>query len=648
MIYLVLVAIFVSTPCLAVKSGDVSNKQFDHQTGSSYSIIPQARWQELYKQIYQYHDFEFGSINTLDYRSILDEMYSIERSGSIEMSVFNELAEQPIVGYKRLIKEAYEANLLLNQDTTLTSVLLQTFDYESNDCNSGYFNLINNLADAFRNLPFGLVLNENRRSQYRNCWERLMDSMVASSNLIGLKSRNSLNELLTIIYPVSNEIIIPKSDTMHPLDESELVRMSNLIGKFLMDKEEKDKLDPKQDYGRIFEHFIIIPCKELIDKTKSISEDIYEMLLSTNDLRESIGVDDSTALNRHMLCNQIIENSEIIGPNVLQYIAIMSNNNQPVHFGMSHDNEIDLFSEPKLEYVNDDNYNDYDLVTQYLALDDYDDQDNQDDQVNQDFDDDQDDQDVEAEENKGLILGKTGNESEKTESDQEVEPASKRRKLISTDLSSRADLGEKSTQTNQDNQEQHQADSTPFVVDIKLGFGRGRNAKYLTTWSDGAKTCERKSFLSRNWPHVWNSLYYERKARTQVRYYNKQRSRPEPRFDDEPLLLPTQTKLTCREDEIRAENAKALSPKSDEFLINPIPGPRRVMLVGPGQGRGLNTKYPTYWSDGTKSMENKKFLETEWSEPYSRLLRNQRLARQKRWSVKRKRSNRRNNKETDE
>lgn len=138
-------------------------------------------------------------------------------------------------------------------------------------------------------------------------------------------------------------------------------------------------------------------------------------------------------------------------------------------------------------------------------------------------------------------------------------------------------------------------DSKRYVTLIEKTNQRGRNPTYPTHWSDGTITMEKKSDLSINWPDQLKKLYESLTAERRAKYVETRSSFLSKKTNDPPIpqYKPTHSSNT-----------------------------NKVVAINRAIGRGIGSKYPVLWSDGSTSMESRNYLQLHWPNELNIALKN--------------------------
>lgn len=320
MLKLLLIGLLFLNPCLAVDLKNDPVKDIKQQLASTDNVI--ARWIELHRQIYD--EFSSPKLNPMQIKANLLEMSSIEQTEAYRVGLrpLMEIKGFRSSYYQHLIDYYRDQNILKKQYVTITNILLRTFDYDINDCTLDYFELYEEIYKTFKKSPVAELLVENRRLQFKNCWQRLMESMVASSLILGSELRSNLNELTKYVFPHQTEILIPSIDSTNDAYQEESLRIGKMIGNFLKNHIGKQtKIDYRHEFKFLIEH----PCEMLIETTINVMKHIYAVLkFADNKKNECITLGHTLLLNRYMLCDRILTDSEYMISIVMQFTKIIS------------------------------------------------------------------------------------------------------------------------------------------------------------------------------------------------------------------------------------------------------------------------------------------------------------------------------------
>lgn len=527
-----LLTIFIAIPCLAVDPDS-------SLIGNGLTNGPMARYIELHRRINA--DKACEKLALEEVRAILIEMRLIEQDKTCKLWI-KQLHEQ----LQNYVEEAYRLDLLMRKEDTITDLLLQTFDYASNSCTADYFINMNLLNDIFKQSVITQALRDNRESQYQNCWQRLINTLNASIMIVGLRRLEPLDKLVTFVYP--SEIITPVRVNKSTAYQNENKRIAELIARFIRTMETVDGIP---DYGRQVDHLVLRTCKLLMDKTKHVMRDIYEMLKFIGCEKYFIKKDQVLKLNRYVLCSRIVSNIDMIRSNSLRLITKLSPKNRA--------NDLDPSSGERC-----------DLITQQLPLD--------------------------------LTVSSL--------TYPRLEPSPKRTKIahpISSQPQQVEQIGaESSSQSNR-------------VVKILNAIGRGNTALYPISWSDGSTSLNTKENLEKHWPSVWAKFHRERD--------NERRRKRRALLKGRPLI-----QSDCLDNQAQFDLNQV-----DPGILREINEPLRVMRVCRGSLEGSETKYPTIWSDGSKTSETRDYLESNWVGPWEELMNHLRESSKKKYRTKKAR-----------
>lgn len=566
--YIYLTSLLVVS-CLAVEPGQTPIDQTNLVSTPTQSNSPILRWIELHKQVY-------GDINPTSkiystrVKSNLAEMLSIEQIEANKIAIKSLFESQGyrVEHYNELVGKFHKASLLTKRDATITDILLQTFEYDSNNCNKMYFEHLDEICKIFEHKPVKIVLNENRDLQFRNCWHRLIDPVISTTMLIGLRFRSPLNKLVNIVYP-NTSVILPsavKPDTTTYYIES--LWIAQKIALFL--QTEPTLANPNnsmENYLADFQNLVKNPCITLINATKEIMKQTYDILELPGRKRDFINPIQTKILNRYIMCLKIVEDDTFISLNVVEFLQkspISTQTNQmttqsnqqsftPIQRVLDFERaqrekmkKVDITKEfPAIKQTDDPNVK---LITQQTPI-----------EINDD-----------------LILTLQPKLTTSPTLDIEVQMGRKRPRIIPAATHSATCKNEYFADRPVGNH---------YVVDINCSFGKGALVKYETVWDDGTITAENREYLKNNWSSILTTFDKRRRAKNQARYTVRKLARSK-----------TETELGQQD----------LGP------------PRTVVRIDCAikNYNGPVTMYPTIWNDGTTSMERKEYLIENWPEAW--------------------------------
>lgn len=564
MVYLALIIIIFASTCLA---GPV-------QVDDNSSASPVTRWIQLYETIYKPSDVN-NIISRSQLKSILIEMLVIEQKREFKSSLKSLIESRRfnINNFYYLFERSYESNLLLRRDNvTITDLLLQTFDHESNNCTQEYFKLLVDIISTFRHNPIAKALEENRQLQFKHCWHRLMRPVIASANLtLGSRALDPLEKLVLSTSPKANRLLQFRIDLSLAKYRKQSAWLAKYITKFLLNLSSKVDIDK-------FKRLIERPCASLVNETRAVTEDLLYLLKFTGYKKSYITAEHAFVLNRYLLCNRIIEDIEFIRLVVTKY-----------------ENVAELDSASSSDTMHS------------AADDDHDEEEGYDDDVTM---------------------------------NSELMPPDPRLHM-NYNLITQQPLSEQTILSNQQQQQQDRSiqlnavdpnHPNAIVIRVVDTIGKGRQTKYLTMWSDGSETMEKKLYLLTYWPDRLKELLSKKAYDSRVRYEGRHRndkkgekSQLDQTDDvDEPAAKRQRLDPTSDigETELGTDNTLA-----DENI--PTESRRKVVKIERTFGRGNSAKYLVVWSDNTMSLEKEPFLSSDYPDvlkSYRIHLRNRRQA----------------------
>lgn len=583
-------------------------------SSTSSQSNPVTQWIELYNQVFNARS-DGGQLNSVRLRTILQEMHSIEQMDMFKSDTKNQLGE--LNHFDNLVAEACEGNILTDPESTITDLLLQTFDYHANDCIPSYFDLLNEIHETFvHNKPIQDLLQENREKQYRDCWARFKHSLDATTKLIGARVIRSLDKFVAFVYPNNDKIIKPITEPGLPEFREESIRIAELVAKFL------GKLEDEATILAHYKHLIEQPCQTLIDTTINVMMHIFVMLNFSGYDQEFLSNDDKKIINRYTLCDRILADSRFISQKAMEYKENLGN--KAIILGKR--TQLDGNEDIRLPKVSTELRLGPSLMDSSVLI----------------------TQNLSSETDSSPINAVSTSE---TESDQCHSLENKRRKI---------EVGD-------DNSSNVQPER---IIRVSRGFGKGRTMQFPTIWSDGHVTVEMAAYLKSCWPNAWNEMLLEQQAISRAssqfrsnettqklkeshkekklgnsivridRGIGKGRIIGYPVFwsdrsvtiEDKDYLMkywPDAWNALCKElkaiDEARYLAKKASASQLNEEIGNEFKQTqdesndhKTIVEIEKGIGRGLQIKYPVRWSDGTRSIESRKFLEEKWPGSFQR------------------------------
>lgn len=310
-------------PCQAMDNNPAQNTPSQASPGSisSEPINPVNRWVVLFEAIYGLPPTSLTTVDAV--REALIEMAAIERSEPYKLAFkLDDQWKYPhFKSYEILITKFYREKLLSNWDSTVTEVLVQTFEYKSNNCNPSYFKRLDLMNQILYEGVISIVLQENREQQYENCWFRFMETLDVTSLLIGDRYRDPLTKLTIAMYPGETRIISKPVNVLSAEHKAESARMAQIVAMFLVDQATRKRDFGPIDFDNEIQNVIRQPCRELIQTTLSIMRSIYKMMEFTGDRKDYISPDHALCLNRYMMCGRLIANNDEITSMVMQHLA---------------------------------------------------------------------------------------------------------------------------------------------------------------------------------------------------------------------------------------------------------------------------------------------------------------------------------------
>lgn len=305
MILYLMVSLLVPS-CLAVEPGPNRNPR---RTISSDSLM--VRWLNLHRQIYDETLSTNIDVDTL--KTLLHEMSSIEKSQVFRYGLksyeFNLIQNK----YEHLMEDSYATNLVKDKDASLTDLLLQTFDYDSNYCTRKYFERLSELRATFKQSLIEIALSANAKLQFQNCWPRWMKQLDAGNKVLGSRTENSLNRLVTMLHSSSSDFIELASESDWQRYHLESAQIALQISQLF---EENPKAESEPYSLRFcedqFEQLIDYPCSTLLNETKQFVMEILDILKFIEYHSDFITHENALVFNKYLFCDRIIADKDFI------------------------------------------------------------------------------------------------------------------------------------------------------------------------------------------------------------------------------------------------------------------------------------------------------------------------------------------------
>lgn len=537
----------IAVPCLATHLGSSST---DVESTSTISSI--ARWIKLYNHIH--NNVGGKQLDLMELTTILNEMYEIELTEAYKLGLkpLIETDEYGVKQYKDLIDKFHAAHLMKKTDSSLTDLLLQTFDHNSNHCTAEYFELSIQILKSFEQTSISNALHENRNLQYRNCWRRFVHILDGNAMFLGSVYWLNLNKLALLVYPVYRHLPALDADSsIRRIESRQIVKIIAQFSKYQNNSESDAK------NGFEFQNQVGHPCKLLIDATKQILIHIFKLLTLIGDEKNILTGDSLTTLRKYLFCDRIVNDFVFIRSSVKRYIDRINKDRSEAkkssHSGRTKEkiSNKNISTELMLGFPGHDESQN--LITQHLSP-----------------------------------------HNEETCSIEQLEEPDAMQPVLSE------------SQVNEDDRK---------VLQINGSVGYNKATKYLTVWSDGSTSEETKKFLLANCPQLMKNFLKKRSAVYQSKYTDRQIAKDAGRYDliqDMPdyrrsvakrprIDGPERTTLTL-------PPTDSVRPQEDNI------DDARVIHIGAARGRGLYARYPTKWSDGRETYETREFLLENWLE----------------------------------
>lgn len=308
--YYMFLLIIIATAIFAAES--TQNPEDDQ------SSIVIARYSELVTQFLG--DSYNQMVSPEEIEKILKEMSAIERqrgAHKLNLKKLHELRSIFVDNHSDLVNKAYSQGILISKEANITDLLLQTFEFDLNSCNKEYYQLLDELHRDFVDMTvLSSTLVQNRETQIRNCWDRMMDSLSATSTLLGLRYIQTLNVLTKSIIGDAKGIVLQPSATESMRSHELSVQLAKTIADLLMGTTRRSGV---REFMKSFKILIELPCKTLISKTREIMFDIYGIMAFIGLDEDFIADDDAINVNRYLICDRILADLGVISVKVLKF-----------------------------------------------------------------------------------------------------------------------------------------------------------------------------------------------------------------------------------------------------------------------------------------------------------------------------------------
>lgn len=531
---------------------------------------PITTWIGLRTQIYNENlkpQLEFDQLKPL-----LIEISAIEQTDAYKFALkpLIESGTYRINLYKQLLAIAFSDNVLSRPDATITDLLLQTFDYDSNDCTESYFNLLYAIQGTFSRSTIIDALHENHELQYRNCWHRLMEPVLASYSVLGSRNRNFLDKLVTSAH--SNELIEFSLTPGSIKYRKESSRIGRKIARFLKRPSSMRNATETMDYyNKQFERFVYRPCSLLINEMKPIMVDVMKLLKLSFDKRKSfISVEQALFLNTYNQCFRVLNDTETIKSFIREFIEKTRK--------VSHN--LILAHKPNISPESSENA---------------------------------------IEDNSQKTKSVTDDMSINSSSNQiGVNDNLITQQLIPTIDAQEPVINEAQIPVDESRKRKFGA-QFPVVVKVDKCVGSGIMTRYPTIWSDGKTTMEEKEYLEEKWPEKLAEQLMEKTMLYRNRYKMRCDALNAEFYEQAKADLENskkhkrKSKSSDKQDEIKeTDQSCELLDEPEQHRDKNL----RVIEIGKGIGWAQAIRYPTIWSDGSETMESKPYLVKHWPEQY--------------------------------
>lgn len=273
----------------------------------SESPGPINRWIELHGKIYNNSSVS-SRIKLAELKAIIEELSSIEQTDAYKSGLrpLIESGAFRINRYGRLVDEAYETNVLMNKDASISNLFEQIFDYDANDCTDEYFQQMGDIYQNFRNGPIGPALEESHELQYKNCWDRYTTSLKATYMLLGSRLRSNLEKIVPNLYPNFHGPIIDLS--LNPTSTDYVGQSDEIIKNISRFVKGKDGAEQKI---ATLKRYVQQPCSLFLNSASQVMCNVLKRLYSSN-MTDQLLSEHAQILNTFILCYRIQSDEKLI------------------------------------------------------------------------------------------------------------------------------------------------------------------------------------------------------------------------------------------------------------------------------------------------------------------------------------------------
>lgn len=529
--------LFLHIIILQYHAADPNPSSIESQLKPSGSLI--TRWLELYRQI---HEPEESQINLVQARAVLREMSAIERTDVYILGLrpLDNLLGYPINHYEDLLNTLYQDGFIEVRDANITQFLLRIFEGDLNNCTKDYFQKLNQVSRKFERFPIVDALRESRELQERDCWSRLIDFMASGAKVIGSADLEPLNELASVAYNNADGLTLTT-------DWTESNRIDKIIAQFL-----EGKGYQRNNQRIAFQRLFQLPCKLFVDSTKHVVAQFQAILRTRCPIEDVVTSQHASPLSLYKLCHVIMDESDIIGLNLVQSMGMIEDETE---FVADKGNQNKTTNNPGAGVRS----NSANLITQHLPAD-------------------------------------LQNDDLRLEADFQDEPAPKRARIENP-------LDQATGDQTTGDQASRDSANTKQVVEIIGSSGKGRNISYFTKWSDGSVTVEKKKYLVDNWNSVWNFATRKRQALSQRKYYRPKHSQLDA-FDT------SQIPLDAQDDQAHRRNSSDMVANRSVIKVErskKVEGINKFPVIWSDGSKSFETKefLESHWPEALKELMNR-------------------------------------------
>lgn len=281
----------------------------NNESGTPSSIGDlESRWLQLFDLLFE--DSGSHALRPARVRSALMEMAELEKTieiRGIESTHQDPLIRSSLSKYRTLVKSLAMRKILTSEEASLSSMLLQTFEIDSNNCYNNKMARLINLVHAMRSYPIQSTVMNNLENQYEACWARYMQALDLLTSILGERDLKVLIELTKRVHNEGETTLLLKNlaDLADDERDAELRRYTKLIARFVLrhftEQNGKMPLNLEGEFNRLLRE----PCEAFESVAEKLMRRIYKLMDTTG--TRFMTKDHANMLNLYRLCSRIIK-----------------------------------------------------------------------------------------------------------------------------------------------------------------------------------------------------------------------------------------------------------------------------------------------------------------------------------------------------